>query len=445
MGIVARIGTSRRNATVAACLGVFAILAVVLYLPTGPFDSTRMPDGGFLDPGQSVWNLGWTSFALSNGRTFSTRASSTTRPAPTLPMTTSPRCWDCSPCRSRSSPDRSPRSTSCCASRCSPRRPRCSACCDRGAGGYCRPSSVAFSTASGRTSRASRRRTSTPRSLSARWCRRSCGASTSSSSSSGGVRCEWAYYWGSSRVPRRTSAPRSSPISASSYSSPSLSGSPCTLNKVVQAIPTGSAVLSYPFPVEPWTQPTIWQVQDHMAFSLVGGIAYVREPDGVNGFSAPLLYPTYVQEFLAQEESAGFQPAYSPPGDAVGPTGTKALCQFLSLESVTAVLYGQVGAAPSWCARTSVARSVPRRSTTTECCSGSVRRPLVTEARQAILGRVAGLIARDGVSPRISERSRSPLGARPGDGRTRTCGAAWSARWPVKPEVAGSNPVRSAK
>jgi hypothetical protein len=58
MGIVARIGTSRRNATVAACLGVFAILAVVLYLPTGPFDSTRMPDGGFLDPGQSVWNLG---------------------------------------------------------------------------------------------------------------------------------------------------------------------------------------------------------------------------------------------------------------------------------------------------------------------------------------------------------------------------------------------------
>jgi hypothetical protein len=69
----------------------------------------------------------------------------------------------------------------------------------------------------------------------------------------------------------------------------------------VQAIPTGSLVLSYPFPVGPWTQPMIWQAQDHMAFSLAGGIAYVREPDGVNGFSAPLLYPTYVQEFLAQE------------------------------------------------------------------------------------------------------------------------------------------------
>jgi hypothetical protein len=62
-----------------------------------------------------------------------------------------------------------------------------------------------------------------------------------------------------------------------------------------------------------------------------------------------------------------------------------------------------------------------------------------------IPGRVGGLIARDGVSPRISGRSRPPLGARPGDGRTWTCGAAWSARWPVKPEVAGSNPVRSAE
>ena len=25
-----------------------------------------------------------------------------------------------------------------------------------------------------------------------------------------------------------------------------------------------------------------------------------------------------------------------------------------------------------------------------------------------------------------------------------SCGAVWSARWPVKPEVAGSNPVRTA-
>jgi hypothetical protein len=64
MGVVAPIGTNRRNATVAACLGVFAILAVVLYLSTGPFDSARMPDDRFLDPGQSVWNLGWTSFAV---------------------------------------------------------------------------------------------------------------------------------------------------------------------------------------------------------------------------------------------------------------------------------------------------------------------------------------------------------------------------------------------
>ena len=96
------------------------------------------------------------------------------------------------------------------------------------------------------------------------------------------------------------------------------------------------------------------------------------------------MYPTYVQEFLAQEEFARFRPAYPPPGDAVGPTGTAALCQFLSLESVTAVLYWQAGSACALAVRDSAARSVPRRSTTTGCCYGSVRRPVVTETRQAI-------------------------------------------------------------
>ncbi len=196
---------------------------------------------------------------------------------------------------------------------------------------------------------------------------------------------------------------------------------------------------------EPWTQPMIWQAQDHMAFSLVGGIAHVREPDGVNGFSAPLLYPTYVQELLAQEEYAGFQPADPPPADAVGPTGTKALCQFLSLGSVTAVLDWQAGRGVL--AVRAYFRSAlgPRRSTTTGCFRAPSVGRLSWRRANTIPGRVGDLIARDGVSPRISGRSRPPLGARPGDGRTWTCGAAWSARWPVKPEVAGSNPVRSAE
>jgi hypothetical protein len=157
-----------------------------------------------------------------------------------------------------------------------------------------------------------------------------------------GARRRWSFgIIGLAVVVLATVAPRP-PLGSSSFGSTTL-GWPGTLDKVVQAIPAGSVVLTYPFPVEPWTQPMVWQAQDHMAFSLVGGIAYVREPDGANGFSAPLLYPTYVQEFLAQEEFAGFQPAYPPPGDAVGPTGTKALCSFLDLQSVTAVLYWQAG------------------------------------------------------------------------------------------------------
>ena len=48
------------------CLLVFAIVAVALYWPVGPFDTSHMPDGGYADPAQMVWFLDWTSFALGH-------------------------------------------------------------------------------------------------------------------------------------------------------------------------------------------------------------------------------------------------------------------------------------------------------------------------------------------------------------------------------------------
>ena len=69
--VMAKVRTARHNhrgaVVVAACLLAFAIVAVLLYLPTGPFDNSRLPGGGFYDPALTVWLLEWTPFALIHG------------------------------------------------------------------------------------------------------------------------------------------------------------------------------------------------------------------------------------------------------------------------------------------------------------------------------------------------------------------------------------------
>ena len=92
---------------------------------------------------------------------------------------------------------------------------------------------------------------------------------------------------------------------------------------------------------------------------------------------------------------------------------------------------------------------ISARSIRTEPPSSSGRghRPFKAETRVRIpLGVLRSPAARyrlgsAGIPARPGTHDRGD----PRDERTRTCGAAWSARWPVKPEVAGSNPVRSAE
>ena len=45
----------------------FAVCAVLVYLPVGPFDSSHLPSGGSGDPAQMTWFLGWSLYALHHG------------------------------------------------------------------------------------------------------------------------------------------------------------------------------------------------------------------------------------------------------------------------------------------------------------------------------------------------------------------------------------------
>jgi len=113
---------------------------------------------------------------------------------------------------------------------------------------------------------------------------------------------------------------------------------PSTLN----AIPSGSVVLNYPFPLDPWTEAMSWQAADEMNFRIIGG--YVTEQNGKHfGESFPvLLKPKIVEETLIQAQLgtnkiSGEQINFPPPSarSKVQP----ALCVFLHRYHVAAVVF----------------------------------------------------------------------------------------------------------
>ncbi len=50
-----------------AIVAVYILLAVLVFLPTGPFDATRLPDGFIGDPDELTWFLAWTPYAITHG------------------------------------------------------------------------------------------------------------------------------------------------------------------------------------------------------------------------------------------------------------------------------------------------------------------------------------------------------------------------------------------
>lgn len=119
---------------------------------------------------------------------------------------------------------------------------------------------------------------------------------------------------------------------------------PASLPNTLKAIPAGSVVLSYPYPITPWSGPMLWQAEDGIRFRIIGGYAVFRTPAGVGNTGPPLLAPSDVEEFLlASQEGAA---SYFPQPSAKNPDREEDLCIFLRRYSVHAVVYWATGNDP---------------------------------------------------------------------------------------------------
>jgi len=114
----------------------------------------------------------------------------------------------------------------------------------------------------------------------------------------------------------------------------------------LNAIPSGSVVLTYPFTIEPWTEAMSWQAADDMRFRLIGGYVTAQENPHYGNSFPPLLNPPIVQEYLTAAqfgESAisGEEVFYPVPNPTINVQA--ALCSFLTNYKVNAVLFWKGG------------------------------------------------------------------------------------------------------
>jgi len=110
---------------------------------------------------------------------------------------------------------------------------------------------------------------------------------------------------------------------------------PGDIGPALASIPTGTEVLTYPYPSYAWTEPMNWQSDDHMSFRLLGGYLEPHPP--------PLLSPQFVQEFFLTSED-GYDPSYPPINPNVNPR--RALEKFLVHNGVGAVVFWNTGSNP---------------------------------------------------------------------------------------------------
>lgn len=112
----------------------------------------------------------------------------------------------------------------------------------------------------------------------------------------------------------------------------------------LDAIPSGSVVLTYPFTVYPWTEGMYWQAADGMRFRIVGGYGDFHGPQNTGTGVPPLLVPAFLQEYFVAAQN-GVSSQYPAPNTDVN--AGKALCQFVARYDVGAVVFWDVGADPT--------------------------------------------------------------------------------------------------
>ena len=78
--------------------------------------------------------------------------------------------------------------------------------------------------------------------------------------------------------------------------------------RVARAIPAGAIVLSYPYPAYPLDQAMLWQAEDGMRFSLLGGYALRPDRDPALNKTPPPLTPAAVPELLSAAAGGAVSP-----------------------------------------------------------------------------------------------------------------------------------------
>jgi len=119
---------------------------------------------------------------------------------------------------------------------------------------------------------------------------------------------------------------------------------PPDVYRALAVIPTGSVVLTYPYPVFPFTEAMSWQAAEHMRFRLIGGYATVQGGANFGTGNPPVLGQPFIQEYLMTAQYTR-QRYYRMPSPVVRPH--QALCKFLSTYRIGAVVFWNVGDNPA--------------------------------------------------------------------------------------------------
>lgn len=119
---------------------------------------------------------------------------------------------------------------------------------------------------------------------------------------------------------------------------------PTNINNTLKAVPTGSAVLAYPYPTEATEAAMGWQAADDMRFRIFGGYVLVQGKGNYGLPFQPLLRQAFVQEYLAY---AYFNSTTYYPRPNANVSAPRALCRFVSKYDVGALLFWNQGTNPS--------------------------------------------------------------------------------------------------
>ena len=114
---------------------------------------------------------------------------------------------------------------------------------------------------------------------------------------------------------------------------------PSTIESVV---PSGTVVLTVPFPTPSSSEAMTWQALDHMDFRIVGGYANIADPGKKYGERQPLpLPPLHVQEILSLPKLGSLLPWVTPA------VAEEQLLTYLDRYSIGAVVFSAMGAETS--------------------------------------------------------------------------------------------------